>query len=132
MREGWRRCARCFEDKDVLERVREMILPTNDMTDAQVHVIGAGCHVVCRHPVTAEKSEVLDVMQRFEWLTVDGIPKLNVFQLRTLRLQEGECPFGKQLVNLKLRTRHPEAQDERLARVRAMEAFVLGQVAHAR
>ena len=50
-----------FEDQHVLERVRQMILTANDVADAQIHVIGAGRHVIRRHAVAAKKSEVFDI-----------------------------------------------------------------------
>src|ERR1700719_2947116 len=80
MCEGRRCRARGFEDEDMFECIRQMILSADDMADAQVYVIGAGCHVIRGHPVAAEQREILNVGCGFRLGSVDSVCELNLLR----------------------------------------------------
>ena len=77
MRELRRRDAGGFEDQDVLEGVREMVLAADDVADPQIGIVGAGGQVIGRHAVGAQQREVFDVGAGFHLLAVDGIFEAN-------------------------------------------------------
>ena len=56
-----------------------MVLAANDMTDAQVHVVGTGGEVVGGHAVGAEEREVFDVIGGFDLLAVDRVGETHLF-----------------------------------------------------
>ena len=66
------RCANCgarrraaSKDQHVLEGVGQMILPADDVADAQIGIVGAGGQMIGRHAVAAQQREILDVGRRF-------------------------------------------------------------------
>ncbi len=73
VREGGRLATGRFEDEHVLESVGEMVLPADDVADAQVGVVGAGSQVIRRHAVGAEQREILDIGGGLGLLAVDAI-----------------------------------------------------------
>ena len=62
-----------FEDQDVFEGVGQVVLAADDVRDFQIRIVGAGCHVVGRHPVAAKQGEVLDVGGGAGLGAVDGV-----------------------------------------------------------
>ena len=62
-----------FEDQNVLEGVRQMILAADDVADPQVGVVGARCQMIGRHAVGAQEREVFDVGARLHLFAIDGI-----------------------------------------------------------
>ena len=71
-----------------------MILPANDVADAQVGVIGAGGQMIGRHAVAAQQGKVFDLIGQLGLLAIDGIGKAQ---------------------HAVMAARHAEAQGERLA-----------------
>ena len=72
MREMRRLDAGRVENQNVLERVGEMILPADNVADAEIGVIGAGGQMIRRRAVAAQKREVLDIGGGFRLLAVDA------------------------------------------------------------
>ena len=70
-RELRRRGAGGLENQHVLEGVGEVILPANDVADAQIGIVGAGGQVVGRHAVAAQQGEIFDIGGGFRLLAVD-------------------------------------------------------------
>src|ERR1035441_8379902 len=58
-----------FEDKDMLVGVRKMVLAADDVADAEVDVVGAGCQVVSGHAIGAQQREILNVVGKFDLLS---------------------------------------------------------------
>ena len=77
MRELRRRRSSGFEDQDVLEGVREVILTADDVADAQVGIVGTRRQVIGRHAVGTQEREVFDVSGGFHLLAVNGVGKAN-------------------------------------------------------
>src|SRR5437016_14631929 len=67
-----------LEDQNVLERVGEVVLTTNDVINLQLGIIRAGRQVIGRHPVATQKREVLDIGGGFGLLAVNAINKTNL------------------------------------------------------
>src|SRR6185312_510084 len=67
------------EDQDVLEGVGEVVLPADDVGDAEVDVVGAGGEVISGGAVAAEEGKVFDVFGGFGLVAVDGVVELDVF-----------------------------------------------------
>src|SRR5947209_19283014 len=86
-----------------------MFLSAQDMRDAEIGIIGARGHVICRHPCRAKQCEILEVTGRLGDRAVDEI-RYNDFPAR----------FAG----------HPEPQYEWLAGVGAAIALLTGEVAH--
>jgi hypothetical protein len=75
MRELRRRAACSFEDKNVLESIRKMVLPANDMRDTQIGVIGTRGEVIGGHPIGAEQGKIFNVRGGLHLFAVDRIGK---------------------------------------------------------
>src|SRR5437588_7361596 len=76
-----RRCTPCrLENQNMFESVCEVVLPTNDVADVHVGVVSAGCQVVGRHSIAAQKREVFDVCGSLSLLTVNSIYKTHVLR----------------------------------------------------
>jgi glutamyl/glutaminyl-tRNA synthetase len=97
------------KDQDVFEGVGEMVLAANDVSDAQVGVVGAGGEVISRHAVAAEEGEVFDVGGGLGLVAIHGV---------------GEADFAGGLA------RDAEAEGERLSGSGAGVALGLREVAH--
>ncbi len=97
------------EDQNVFEGVGEMVLAANDVSDAQVGVVGAGGEVISGHAVAAEEGEVFDVGGGFGLVAVNGV---------------SETDFAVGLAG------NAEAEGERLSGGGAAVALGLGEVAH--
>src|SRR5262245_2096172 len=52
-----------FEDEQMLEGVCQVILAADDVADPQVRIVCARCHMVRRHAVASQQSEIFDVYQ---------------------------------------------------------------------
>ena len=76
--ESGRRGAGGLEDQDVLEGVGEVVLAADDVADAQIHVVGAGCQVVGGHAIAAQEGEILDIGGGFGLLAVDRVVETDV------------------------------------------------------
>ena len=79
-----------------------MILAANNVADAQVHVVGAGRHVIGRNAVAAQQREIFDVGRQLGLLAIHGVVKLH-----------GVRTFA----------RHAKPQHKWLARIGAALAF---------
>src|SRR5208282_1853715 len=102
MSELRRRKTRSFENQDMLESVREMILPPNNVRNTQLRIVGARSQVISRHAIGAQQREILDIVGRFCLLSVDCVGKPN------------HPPAS---------TRNSKAQGKRLSRRRAAITF---------
>src|SRR5258708_27110401 len=67
------RAAGGFEDEDVFESVGEMILPADDVGNAQVGVVRTGSQMISRHAVGAQQREVFNVCRQLYLFAVDGV-----------------------------------------------------------
>ena len=61
MRKARRRLSESFVEQDLLGRIRDVIVPTNDIGDPHVDVVGHDSEVVGRVTPGAQDDEVLDV-----------------------------------------------------------------------
>ena len=68
-----RRGAGSPEYQDVLVGIREMVLAADDVADAQIDVVGAGCQMIGGHAVGAEQGEILDIVSKFDLFAVDRV-----------------------------------------------------------
>ena len=109
MRKLRRLGAQSLENQHVLEGVGEMILAANNVADAQVHIVGAGRHVVHRHAVAAQQREIFDIGREFGLLAINGVLKLH-----GVRAIAG----------------HAKSQNKRLAGIGATLAFFRRKLAH--
>src|ERR1039458_8375517 len=75
MRELRRRAAGSLEDQHVLISIREMVLPPDDVRDAEVGIVGTGSEVVGRHAVGTEQGEIFDIGRRLHLLAIDRVAK---------------------------------------------------------
>ena len=75
MREMGRLEAGGAKDQDVLEGVRQMVLPANDVADAEIDIVGAGSEMVRRRAAASEKGEVFDIVRHLRLLAVDEVVK---------------------------------------------------------
>src|ERR1035441_3401222 len=73
MRELRRLGAGSLKNQHVLVGVRKMVLPADDVADAEIDVVGTGGEVVGGHAVGAEERKVFDVVGGFHLLAVDSI-----------------------------------------------------------
>ncbi len=80
-----------------------MILPANDVADAEIDVIGTRGEVVCGHAVGAQQREIFDVIGSLDLLAVDRVIEPNLLM---------SAP------------RNPETQRERLSGRCATVAFL--------
>ena len=110
MRKLRRFAFRSLEDQNVLVGIRKMILPANDVTDAQIDVIRARRQMIGRHPVRAQQREVFDIVGGLDLLAVHRVGEAHRFSLAA---------------------RHAEPQREWLAGRRAAIALGAGEFAHA-
>src|SRR5271169_256880 len=78
MRKLRRLGASAFENEHVLVSVGEMILAADNMTDAEVDVVGTGGEVVGGHAVGTQECEVFDVVGRFDLLAVDCVSETDL------------------------------------------------------
>ena len=67
--------AEALENQQVLERVRQVILPADDVADAQVSVIHARGKVVRGHPVRPQQRKVFHFVGELLLLTVNAVNK---------------------------------------------------------
>ena len=110
MRELRRLRGSAFENKHMLVCVREMVLPSDNVANAEVDVVGTGCEMVSGHAVGTEEREVFDVVGGFNLLAVDRISKADL---------------------LAQAAGNTEAQCERLAGGGPAVAFLAREFAHA-
>src|SRR5215467_14388890 len=110
MGELWRRKSSGFENQHVFVSVRKMILPANDVADAQVSVVGARSQMIGRHAVGAQQCEVLDIGPGLHLFAVHSVCKLDDLSLAW----------------------HAEAQRKRLSRGSTAIAFLPRKFPHAR
>src|SRR5271170_6586016 len=75
--------ASAFENEDVLIGVREMVLSADDMTDAEVDVVGTGGEVVGGHAVGTKEREVFDVVGGFDLFAIYRIIEANLLACST-------------------------------------------------
>ena len=64
-----------LEDQHMLVGIRKMILPTDNMADAQIDVIRARRYVIGRHPIRPQQREVFDVVGSLDLLSVNRVRK---------------------------------------------------------
>ena len=109
MRELRRLGTRRLKDQNVLERIRQVVLSANNMADIQVDIVGAGSHMIGRHPAASQQREILDIGRSFRLRSIHRVVENN---------------FRASL------PRHPESQHKRLARRRPPIAFLLRHLSH--
>ena len=73
----WRLDACRPENQNVFERVGQVILTANDVTNAQIGVVGAGSQVISGSAITAQEREVFDIVERFFLLAINQIGKFD-------------------------------------------------------
>ena len=55
---GWL-CTKSFKDEQVLERIRQVILPADYVADLQIGIVYARRQMIGRHPVRAQQRKIL-------------------------------------------------------------------------
>ena len=78
MRELGRLEAGGAEDQDVLEGVGEMVLPANDVADAEIDIVGAGSEMVSGSAAASEKSEVFDIVGGLDLFAINRVVKADL------------------------------------------------------
>src|ERR1700760_3631170 len=75
MRKPRRLDAEAFEYQQVLERIREVILTADNVTDSEVGVVDARGEVVRRHAIRAQKGEVLHLVGELRLFPINCVAK---------------------------------------------------------
>src|SRR5579884_3105857 len=62
----------------MLERIREVILPSNDVSDAQLGIVRTRCQVIGGHSVASQQGKVLDVCRGLRLIQINAIVKADL------------------------------------------------------
>ena len=66
-----------LENQHVLEGIGEVVLPADDVADAQVGIVGAGRHVIRRQAIAPQQREVLDIVGGLGLRAINGVVELD-------------------------------------------------------